>query len=53
MAVGNTKRQDATGSDTFSIPNEVRPHRVEDDRADHPYLILTRGEGEAESGACP
>ena len=30
-------QEDATGSDTFSIPNEVRPHRVEDDRVGHPY----------------
>ena len=34
---GAQKRHDATGSDTFSIPNEVRPHRVADDRAGHPY----------------
>ena len=37
MAVGNPGRQDATGSDTFSIPNEVRPLGAADDRAGHPY----------------
>ena len=31
------------GSDTFSIPNEVRPHCAADDRAGHPYLEATGG----------